>query len=32
PETHARGYERVATWGFMIGAALMLTLDVVLAA
>jgi ZIP family zinc transporter len=32
PETHARGYERIATWGFMIGAALMLTLDVVLAA
>jgi ZIP family zinc transporter len=32
PETHSRGYERVATWGFMIGAALMLTLDVVLAA
>lgn len=30
PETHARGYERVATWGFMIGAAVMLTLDVVL--
>lgn len=30
PETHARGYERVATLGFMIGAALMLTLDVVL--
>ena len=30
PETHARGYERVATFGFMIGAALMLTLDVVL--
>ena len=32
PETHSRGYERIATWGFMIGAALMLTLDVVLAA
>jgi ZIP family zinc transporter len=32
PETHSRGYERVATWGFMIGAALMLALDVVLAA
>ena len=30
PETHSRGYERVATLGFMIGAALMLTLDVVL--
>lgn len=30
PETHARGYERVATLGLMFGAALMLTLDVVL--
>jgi ZIP family zinc transporter len=30
PETHSRGYERVATLGFMGGAALMLTLDVVL--
>jgi len=30
PETHARGYERIATLGFMIGAALMLTLAVVL--
>ena len=29
-ETHARDYDRVATLGFMIGAALMLTLDVVL--
>ncbi|WP_227378044.1 ZIP family metal transporter [Haladaptatus halobius] len=31
PATHSRGYERVATLGLMIGAALMLTLDVVLA-
>ena len=30
PETHAHGYERIATLGFMTGAALMLTLDVVL--
>jgi zinc transporter ZupT len=30
PATHSRGYERVATLGLMIGAALMLTLDVVL--
>jgi len=30
PETHSRGYERVATLGLMFGAALMLTLDVVL--
>lgn len=29
-ETHSRGYERVATIGLMIGAAVMLTLDVVL--
>ena len=31
PATHSRGYERIATFGLMIGAALMLTLDVVLA-
>jgi zinc transporter ZupT len=31
PATHSRGYERVATLGLMIGAAVMLTLDVVLA-
>lgn len=31
PATHSRGYERVATLGLMFGAALMLTLDVVLA-
>ncbi|MFC6764257.1 ZIP family metal transporter [Natrinema soli] len=31
PATHSRGHERVATLGLMIGAALMLTLDVVLA-
>jgi len=31
PETHAHGYAREATWGLMAGAALMLTLDVVLA-
>ena len=31
PETHSRGYERVATLGLMLGAAVMLTLDVVLA-
>ena len=30
PETHSRGYARVATLGFMVGAALMLTVDVVL--
>ena len=30
PATHSRGYERVATIGLMIGAAVMLTLDVVL--
>lgn len=30
PETHSHGYERVATLGFLIGAAVMLTLDVVL--
>jgi len=31
PQTHSRGHERIATHGLMIGAALMLTLDVVLA-
>ncbi|PSP86829.1 ZIP family metal transporter [Halobacteriales archaeon QS_4_69_34] len=31
PQTHSRGHERVASWGLMIGAAVMLTLDVVLA-
>jgi zinc transporter ZupT len=31
PQTHSRGHERVATLGLMVGAALMLTLDVVLA-
>ncbi len=31
PETHSHGYAREATWGLMIGAAVMLTLDVVLA-
>lgn len=30
PETHSHGFERVATLGFIIGAAVMLTLDVVL--
>ncbi|MFB6219805.1 MAG: ZIP family metal transporter [Halolamina sp.] len=30
PETHSRGNERLATLGFMIGTAVMLTLDVVL--
>ncbi|MEZ3144092.1 ZIP family metal transporter [Halobaculum sp. MBLA0143] len=30
PETHSRGYERVATLGLLAGAAVMLTLDVVL--
>lgn len=32
PQTHSRGYERIATLGMMFGAALMLSLDVVLAA
>ncbi|WP_254538757.1 ZIP family metal transporter [Halomarina litorea] len=31
PETHTRGHERIATLGLVFGAALMLTLDVVLA-
>ena len=31
PQTHARGYERIATLGLMFGAGLMLTMDVVLA-
>lgn len=31
PETHARGHERVATLGTMLGVAVMVTLDVVLA-
>jgi ZIP family zinc transporter len=31
PQTHARGHEHVATMGLMAGAAVMLTLDVVLA-
>jgi ZIP family zinc transporter len=31
PETHSHGYAREATWGLMVGAAVMLTLDVVLA-
>lgn len=31
PETHSRGHQRIATHGLMIGAAIMLTLDVVLA-
>ena len=31
PETHSRGYERVATHGLLLGAAVMLTLDVTLA-
>jgi zinc transporter ZupT len=31
PQTHSRGYERVATLGMMVGAALMLSLDVILA-
>ena len=31
PETHARGHKRIATNGLLVGAALMLTLDVVLA-
>ncbi|WP_198662198.1 ZIP family metal transporter [Halorussus litoreus] len=31
PETHARGNERIATLGTMLGVAVMLTLDVVLA-
>ncbi len=31
PQTHSRGHERVATLGLMVGAAVMLTLDVVLA-
>ena len=30
PETHSGGHERLATLGFMIGTAVMLTLDVVL--
>ncbi len=30
PETHAHGYERIATLGFMAGTAIMLTLDVTL--
>lgn len=32
PQTHSRGHERVASLGLMVGAAVMLTLDVVLAA
>lgn len=32
PQTHSRGYERIATLGMMFGAAIMLTLDVVLGA
>lgn len=32
PETHSRGYERVATRGLFVGAAVTLILDVVLAA
>lgn len=31
PATHSRGYERVATVGLMVGVAVMLTLDVILA-
>lgn len=31
PQTHSRGHERVASLGLMVGAALMLALDVVLA-
>lgn len=31
PQTHSRGHERVATLGLMVGAAVMLTLDVILA-
>jgi ZIP family zinc transporter len=31
PEPHAHGHAREATWGLMVGAAVVLTLDVVLA-